>query len=132
MRTACAVRYDDPSASTLNMFTSLAYACMCASIMPGMSVRPLTSKTCAPFALIALRDTSRILSPSTRTLIPSGQSALFPSKMRAFLKRRVVMAVLDWIPDHRRDRDVRDDMPVLEHLWLEQPPPAHIPPRDHE
>jgi hypothetical protein len=75
----------DPRANT---FTSLAYACMWASMSPGMSVRPPTSNTCASFAaLIGFLLISRMVSPSTRTLMPAGQSAFLPSKMRAFLKR---------------------------------------------
>ncbi len=87
MRAACAVRYAGPSASTLWMFTSLAYACMCASMRPGMSVRPPASITRAPAgALSGFADTSRITPPSTSTLMPSAHSASCPSNTRAFLK----------------------------------------------
>ena len=95
MRTPCAVRYGEPADSTLNMFTSLAYACMCASMRPGMSVRPFTSITRAFLAAMRLSDTSRMVSPSTRTLTASGQSALWPSKSRAFFRSSTSFPQLD-------------------------------------
>src|SRR5258706_8080544 len=67
---------------------------MCASMRPGMSVRPFTSMTRASFARIAFADTSRIVSPSTSTLMPSGQSAEWPSKSRAFRKRIIGVGAL--------------------------------------
>src|SRR5258708_2205827 len=97
MRTACAVRYEGPSASTLDMFTSLAYACMCASMRPGISVRPPTSTTRALFDRMGLSETSRIRLPSTRTLMPSGHLSLLPSKMRALRNSRLDMGIL-WPP----------------------------------
>src|SRR5881394_3824860 len=95
MRTPCAVRYGEPADSTLNMFTSLAYACMCASMRPGMSVRPFTSITRAFLAAMRLSDTSRMVSPSTRTLTASGQSALWPSKSHAFFSSSTSFPQLD-------------------------------------
>src|ERR1700694_5400649 len=76
------------------MTTSLAYACMCASISPGISVRRATSSTRALGAAIGLSETSRIRAPSTSTLLPSGQSGVWPSKIRAFLNSTWVMGVI--------------------------------------
>src|SRR5690349_8821810 len=76
------------------MFTSLAYACMWASMRPGMSVRPPTSIDRAPLGAFTFRETSRIRSPSTRTPMPSSQSALFPSKTRALRNRVAAMVFL--------------------------------------
>src|SRR5258706_8301074 len=64
---------------------------------PGMRVRPFTSITRASFARIAFADPSRIVSPSTRTLMPSGQSPAWPSKSRALGKSSIgVEPLRDW------------------------------------
>ena len=91
IRTACAVRYGSPIASTFCIDTSLQYACMCASIRPGISVRPPTSMTRASLSVMGFGETSWISPSATRRYMPSAHSAFVPSKMRAFLNRSGVI-----------------------------------------
>src|ERR1700674_5658580 len=67
---------------------------MCASMRPGISIRPPASSTWASRAAIGFAETSRISPCSTSTLMPAGQSALWPSKTRAFLNSSWLMVAI--------------------------------------
>src|SRR5215813_12538127 len=65
----------------------MSIACQCASIRPGMSVRPPPSMS----VVVALRpvgiglvETRSILFPRTRTFLGPDRAVLFPSKIRTF------------------------------------------------
>ncbi len=63
-------------------------ACQCASMRPGIKVRPPQSMVCEPSGAAALLgSTDLILSPSTSTCTPWRSEGETPSKRRMFVKR---------------------------------------------
>src|SRR5437868_4919612 len=68
---------------------------MCASMRPGISVRPLTSITRALLSAIGFVETSWIRPSATRTYMPSAQSGLVPSNTRALPKMSGVIDICE-------------------------------------
>jgi hypothetical protein len=75
------------TASSERMLTSLSITWTWLSIRPGISVRPPQSTVVAPSDLIGLSETSRIVSPSTRSSWPSRNSPTDGSSMRKLRNR---------------------------------------------
>src|SRR5437868_5103987 len=102
MRTACAVRYASPIISMRPMDTSLANACTCASIRPGINVRPPASIATASFAAMRCDEISWMSPSATSTFMPSAQSAERPSKTRALVMRMLdILISMRLVPAER-------------------------------
>jgi hypothetical protein len=65
----------------------ISIACQCASISPGISVRPPPLTSVAPSLLIGLAETSLIRLPSTRTFAFMIRCGFTPSKTWTFVNR---------------------------------------------